>query len=90
MMQQEAYQSMKDRLRNILKTEEQRDRILIGANGDFCDLDDQASFPKVLQGLDQSEKAVMNRITKLKERLEDAELTMKIQRKVAHSISGID
>ena len=32
----------------------------------------------------------MNRITKLKERLEDAELTLNIQRKVAHSISEID
>ena len=90
MVQQEAYQSMKDRLRNILQTEEQRDRILIGIDADFCDVDEQVSLPKILLGLDQSKKAVMNRITKLKERLEDAELTLNIQRKVAHSISEID
>ena len=48
MVQQEAYQSMKDRLRNILQTEEQRDRILIGIDADFCDVDEQVSLPKIL------------------------------------------
>ena len=63
---------------------------MIGVKADFHDVDEQVSLPKVMQGLYQSEKSVMNRIAKLKERLEDAEMSIKIQRKVAHSISEID
>ena len=81
---------MKDRLQNILQTEEHRDRILVGQFADFLDVDGQVSYPKVLNGLEASEKAVVNRCTKLKLRLEDANLINEIQKKVAHTFTEID
>ena len=59
------YQEMKERLENILWTEEHRDRILVGQLADFLDVDGQVSYPKIVKGLEASEKAVLNRCTKL-------------------------
>ena len=85
-----AYQEMKDRLENIIQTEEHRDRILIGQLADFLDVDGQVSHPKILKGLNISEEAVVNRCKKLKLRLEDANLINEIQKKVAHTFSEMD
>ena len=60
---------------------------MTGTKGDYCDVEEKVNLSKVLQGLDRSEKAVINRISKLKERLEDPEKSIKIQRKVAQTMS---
>ena len=73
-----VYQEMKDRLENIIQTEEHRDRILIGQLADFLDVNGQVSYPKIRKGLNISEKAVVNRCKKLKLRLEDANLINEI------------
>ena len=90
MAKQAAYQEIKERLENILQTEEHRDRILIGQLADFLNVDGHVSYSKILNGLEASEKAVVNRCTKLKLRLEDANLTNEIQTKVAHTFTEID
>ena len=79
MAKQKSYQEMMERLQNILQTEEYRDRILIGQLTDFLDVDGQVSYPKIVKGLEASEKAVLSRCTKLKLRLEDADFINEIQ-----------
>ena len=46
---------MKERLLNILQTEENRDPLLIGEEADFCNNNGQVVVRKVQKGLSESE-----------------------------------
>ena len=50
MTRREAYQDMIERVKNILLTEQHRDRFLIGQLADFLDVDGQVCNPKILEG----------------------------------------
>ena len=90
MVKQKAYDALKDRLANIVKTTERRDRILVGEEVEYRDQEGEVKVPSVLNGLAESEQAALNRLTRLNARIDGADLLTDISRKVAHTLSEID
>ena len=51
MLQQKALQQMQDRLLNILQTEDNRNRFLVGEQSDFLDTDGSIKINKIMERL---------------------------------------
>ena len=81
---------MKRTLLSILKTEQNRNPLLVGEEADFCNVNGDLVTRKVLKSLEVSENVIQNRCNKLGLRLSGADVTSEIQRKVKQPCSEFD